>query len=181
MGSAHPHNAPYQAFETKDGWITLGAANQANWLRLLDVIEAPRLASDPRFVDNAARMKNRGELEQELNAVFRQRTKDDWLARLDEAGVPAGPVLDVCDMHRNEQVLAREMVVETQHTTLGPVKTIGFPVKFSKTPGGVKHSAPVYGEHTREVLAEYGFSDADIAALVEERAVILAEGLETAR
>ena len=174
MGSAHPLNAPYQAFETTDGWITLGAANQANWLKLLDLIEAPELGDDPRFADNHGRITHRVELAEALAPIIRTRTSADWLARLEAAGVPAGPVLDVAAMHRDPQTLAREMVTEAPHTKLGPVKTLGVPVKFSATPGSITRGAPLLGEHTREVLAEYGYSEAEVEALIGDGAVVAA-------
>jgi crotonobetainyl-CoA:carnitine CoA-transferase CaiB-like acyl-CoA transferase len=174
MGSAHPLNAPYQAFETADGWITVGAANQGNWRRLLEVLEAPELSEDPRFIEPQGRMDHLGELEAALNVLFRKRSSADWLARFEAAGLPAGPVQSILEMQADPQALARQMVVETEHSTLGPVKTLGLPVKFSETPGEVASAAPVYGEHTRAVLAEHGFSDAEIDALIAEGAVIAA-------
>ncbi len=174
MGSAHPLNAPYQAFETADGWITLGAANQANWLKLVDLIEMPELGDDPRFADNHGRITHRVELAAALAPIIRARTSADWLARLEAAGVPAGPVLDVAEMHRDPQTLAREMVTQAPHTKLGPVKTLGAPVKFSATPGGITRGAPLLGEHTREVLAEYGYDEAEVEALISDGAVIAA-------
>jgi crotonobetainyl-CoA:carnitine CoA-transferase CaiB-like acyl-CoA transferase len=175
MGSGHPLSAPYQAFATADGWITIGAANQGNWLRLVDVLEAGEVGADPRFADNDARMRHLPELEAALAPYFRERTSADWLARLENAGVPAGPVFDVSEMHRDPQTLAREMVVEVAHTTLGPVKTIGLPVKFSGTPGAVTSGAPVYGEHTRSVLREHGFSAEDIDRLAATGVVAAAD------
>ncbi len=172
MGSAHPLNAPYEAFKTTDGWITLGAANQANWLKLLDLITAPELGEDPRFTNNHDRITHRIELAKALAPIIRTRTSADWLSRLEAAGVPAGPVLDVAEMHRDPQTLARGMVTKAPHTKLGPVKTLGAPVKFSATPGGVTRSAPLLGEHTREVLAEYGYGDDEIDALICDGAVI---------
>ena len=176
MGSAHPLNAPYQAFETKDGWITLGAANQTNWLKFLEVIERPELANDPRFADGRGRMANLKELTDLLNAIFLERTKAEWLARLEAAGVPAGPVLDVNAMHADPHALARGIVTEVEHSRLGPVKTIGCPIQFSETPGEVAQGAPVYGEHTREVLAEYGFGEDRIAELIASGAAVAADG-----
>jgi len=174
MGSAHPLNAPYQAFETADGWITVGAANQGNWLRLLEVLEAPELSEDPRFAEPKGRMDHLRELEAALNAIFRKRGNADWLARFEAAGLPAGPVQSILEMQADPQALARQMVVETEHSKLGPVKTLGLPVKFSETPGEVAAAAPVYGEHSRAVLAEHGYSDAEIAALIDEGVVIAA-------
>ena len=171
LGTAHPLNAPYQAFRTSDGWITLGAANQANWLRLVEALEAPEIARDARFADNASRMAHRAELESALAPHFARRTAADWLARLEAAGVPAGPVLDINQMHRDAQTLARAMVVEVDHPKAGGVKTLGLPVKFSETPGGVVRAAPTFGQHSHEILAEHGFSDAEIERLIKDGAV----------
>jgi crotonobetainyl-CoA:carnitine CoA-transferase CaiB-like acyl-CoA transferase len=174
MGSAHPLNAPYQAFRTADGWITVGAANQTNWERVTRVLEAPELARDPRFRDNAGRQENLPALVEELERHFAQRSSQDCLARLEAAGVPAGPVLDIRQMHHDPQTLARDMVVGVPHSTLGEVETLGLPVKFSETPGAVAHGAPLYGEHTREVLAEFGYEEAEIEDLIDAAAVVAA-------
>jgi crotonobetainyl-CoA:carnitine CoA-transferase CaiB-like acyl-CoA transferase len=162
MGTAHPLNAPYQAFPASDGWITVGAANQENWLRLLEALESLELGKDPRFANNAERMRNLPALTAALSPLFQRRTLAEWLRRLEESGVPAGPVLDIAEMHADPQALAREMIVETTHTTAGQVKSIGLPIKFSDTPGGVRRAAPLLGQHTREVLREHGFSDVEI-------------------
>jgi crotonobetainyl-CoA:carnitine CoA-transferase CaiB-like acyl-CoA transferase len=114
------------------------------------------------------------ELEAALNAIFRIRGSADWLERFEAAGFPAGPVQSIQEMHADPQALARRMVVDTEHSKLGPVKTLGLPVKFSETPGEVATAAPVYGEHTRAVLAEHGFGEAEIDALIADGAVIAA-------
>ena len=180
MGSAHPLNAPYQAFQAQDGWIVVGGANQKNWLRTLDAIGAPELADDPRFHDNASRMANLKELEAELARRFETKPAAHWLSALEAKGVPCGPVYDTLQALADPQTKAREMVVEVEHSTAGPVKTIGLPVKFSETPGKVRTGAPVYGEHTREILTEYGFSAEEIAAFERDGAVV-ASGGPTAR
>jgi crotonobetainyl-CoA:carnitine CoA-transferase CaiB-like acyl-CoA transferase len=171
MGTAHPLNAPYQAFPASDGWITVGAANQENWLRLLDALGAPELGNDPRFVNNAKRMRNLSALTEALTPLFQRRTLVEWLRRLEESGVPAGPVLDIAQMHGDPQALARQMIVETTHPTAGKVKAIGLPVKFSNTPGGVRRPAPLLGQHTQEVLREHGFSDAEIEQMSGQGAI----------
>jgi crotonobetainyl-CoA:carnitine CoA-transferase CaiB-like acyl-CoA transferase len=174
MGSGHPLNAPYQAFRTADGWINVGAANQKNWERFLAVIEAPELALDDRFGSNAKRMAHLADLVEILSAKLCGRSSGEWLEQLEKAGVPAGPVLNVSEMHDDPQTIARGMVVEVDHPTAGAVKTIGLPVKFSTTPGGVARAAPLLGEHTREVLAEAGYATAEIDRLIAERAAIAA-------
>ena len=171
LGSAHPLNAPYQAFKTSDGWINLGAANQKNWERMLTVIGADELARDPRFEKNYGRMQNLPALETILNGYFSKDSSAAWLERLEAAGVPAGPVLDICEMHEDPQALSREMIVTTTHPIAGPVKAIGLPIKFSGTPGGVVRPAPLLGEHSREILAEAGFSAEEIERFVANGAV----------
>ena len=158
MGSAHPLNAPYQAIKTADGYINIGAANQRNWERLVEVIGRPDLGQDPRFVTNNDRMPNRHALEEELNQIFSGKTSEEWLNILEESGFPAGPVLSIKEMQADPQTIARDMVPVTTHATAGQVQTIGLPVKFADTPGGVRGPAPTLGQHTGEVLAEYGFT-----------------------
>ena len=176
MGSAHPLNAPYQAFEASDGWIVVGGANQKNWLRTLEALSAVELASDPRFVSGGDRMAHLHELEAELAPRFRAKPAAHWLSVLEEKGVPCGPVYDMLEALADPQTRARNMVVAVQHSTLGRVETLGLPVKFSQTPGGVRTGASIYGEHTRAVLTEHGFGDDEIAALEREGAIVAARG-----
>ncbi|MEL6476937.1 MAG: CoA transferase [Pseudomonadota bacterium] len=172
MGSAHPLSAPYQSFETADGWINIGAANQSNWERLVALLDAPDLAADPRFVSNDTRIVNREALAEEINLHTRQRNTATWLEIMEEAGLPAGPVLDILGMQADPQARARGMVTQVTHPTAGRVETLGCPVKFSATPSSVKGPSPRLGEHSREVLGEAGFSDAEIADLVASGSVI---------
>ncbi|MEM1428502.1 MAG: CoA transferase [Pseudomonadota bacterium] len=174
LGSAHPLNAPYQSFRTADGWINVGAANQRNWHRLLEVIGAPELEDDPRFTTNRDRIENLPALVALLEDHLKERPTQDWLARMEAAGLPAGPVLDIAEMHRDPQALARDMIVETQHPVAGAVKAIGAPVKFGATPGRVRRPAPTLGQHGREILAERGYSPAQIDALETCGALIAA-------
>jgi crotonobetainyl-CoA:carnitine CoA-transferase CaiB-like acyl-CoA transferase len=172
MGSAHPLNAPYQAFETAGGWIVVGGANRKQWQLMLEALDATELAADPRFVTGADRMAHLKELEGELSRRFRTKPAQYWLDALDAKGVPCGPVQDMLTALRDPQTIAREMVVEVEHSTLGPVKTMGLPVKFSETPGKVRKGAPRFGEDTRDVLREAGFGEAEIAAFEKDGAIV---------
>jgi len=174
MGSAHPLNAPYEAFATKDGYINLGAANQATWLRTIELLNRADLGEDPRFNEAAGRLVHREALASELAVEFKKRTSAEWLAALEQAKVPAGPVFNVLQMHADEQTIAREMVVEVNHTRIGAMKTLGAPVKFSATPGGVHRGAPIFGEHTAEVLREHGFDQADVEGMTASGAIFCA-------
>lgn len=175
MGSAHPLNGPYQAFEASDGWFTVGAANQRNWERLLEAMESSQLADDPRFKTNIDRMNNLKELEATLTPIFKTRSRSEWLDRMEAAGVPGGPVMDVCEMFDDPHAQARGMIPTVHHEKLGDVKTIGLPIKLSETPGKVATGAPLFGQHTEEVLGEIGFAEEEIAALVDEGAVALSD------
>jgi crotonobetainyl-CoA:carnitine CoA-transferase CaiB-like acyl-CoA transferase len=172
LGSAHPLTAPYQAFATQDGWITIGASNQSNYERLAQVLEAPELLADERFRDNASRMANLRALVELIALRFKRRPSSEWLAALAAVGVPAGPVLTISEMLEHPQVLARDMVVETMHPKAGKVRAIGCPVKLSETPARVSRAAPVFGQHTREVLEQVGLTPAEIDGLIQTRAAI---------
>ncbi len=174
MGSAHPLNGPYQAFQTADGWINVGAANQRNWLRFLDVIGAPELNDDSRFASNHDRMQHLKDLEEILNDHLRHETSGVWLARMERAGLPAGPVLDILQMQADPQAHARDMIVEVDHPVAGAVKTLGHPVKFSETPASIRSAAPLLGQHSREVLHEAGYDTGQIEAMIASGAVIAA-------
>jgi crotonobetainyl-CoA:carnitine CoA-transferase CaiB-like acyl-CoA transferase len=170
-GSAHILSAPYQAFRTADGWVTIGGANQANWERLVRVLNASQLLQDARFASNAERMKNLQALTESLNAILRAWSNKDLIKALEAAGVPCGPINSIADVAADPHALAREMVVELEHPRAGPTRALGLPIKLSRTPGKVTRPAPTFGQHTREVLAEFGFSAAEIDALYDAKAV----------
>ena len=175
QGSAHPLSAPYQAVRTADGYINVSGANQKNWLLMLEAMGASHLAGDPRFSENSDRMQNLPALIEELEGYFVQKPSAEWLDIMESVGVPAGPILNVKEMHEHPQTAAREMVVPLQHPVAGDTRVIGLPVKFADTPGKVQHAAPVFGQHTREVMREYGFSETEIDAMASNGDVVLGD------
>jgi crotonobetainyl-CoA:carnitine CoA-transferase CaiB-like acyl-CoA transferase len=172
-GSAHILTAPYQAFATRDGWINVGGANQANWERIARVIGRPELVADPRFQTNQARMEHRAELAALVGAALRERTSAEWIRELEAAGVPAGPVNQIGDMLADPQVAAREMVIEVDHPRAGRTRALGMPIKFSETRADLGRPAPLLGQHSREVLEQLGYAAAEIAALHQAGAVLV--------
>ncbi len=165
LGSGHPLVAPYQAIRTKDGHITISAGGWM-WPKLCELVD-PTLEKDPRFDTNARRMANVGELSKVLDERMSVKTTDEWIAELEAAGMPSGPINTIPAMHRDPQVLDRKMVVTQDHPVAGAVQTLGLPVKFSATPGGPARPATVYGQYTREILAELGYSGGDITRFTQ--------------
>ena len=170
-GSAHLLTAPDQAFRTADGWINIGGANQANWERIADALGHPEWRGDPRFAANSDRLRNLGALTDAMNVVLRTRTRAEWIAAFDAAGVPAGPVHSIGEALTHPQTLAQDMVVDLVHPQAGPTKALGCPVHFSETPTRVDRPSPLLGEHTRSILGEHGYTKAEIDALIAARVV----------
>ena len=171
LGSAHLLTAPYQAFRTRDGWINIGGANQANWERIADVLGHPEWRDDSRFATNSARMENLPALVDAMNAVLATRTKAEWIDAFDAAGVPVGPVHSIGEALTHPQTIAREMVVPLTHPQAGATRALGCPIHFSRTPTRITRPAPMLGQHTRALLREYGYDDAQVNALVAEGVV----------
>ncbi|HEV2780050.1 MAG TPA: CoA transferase [Actinophytocola sp.] len=165
LGSAHRVNAPYQAFPTRDGYLTIGAGNERLWERLCGVLHRPDLLADQRFGSNADRVRHQGELAAELGRTLSTRDTAEWMAMLGDAGIPAGPIRDYAQSCADPHTLAREMVVELDHPVEGRVRALGIPVKLSETPGRIRRPPPRLGEHTDEVLAAAGLSTDEIRSL----------------
>lgn len=166
-GTRHRLSAPYQAFRTADGYVTIGASSDHLWRRAVAALGCPRWLDDPRFASTADRLAHVSELEAEIETVTQTRTTAEWLAALDAAGVPAGPVHRYDETLDDPQVRAREMIVEMEHPIMGTVRTLGQPAKFSRSKTGSPRPAPWLGQHTRSVLAELGLSNAEIGELAD--------------
>ncbi len=172
-GSAHPLTAPYQAYATRDGWVNVGGANQANWERIARVIGRSELVEDVRFRTNSDRIRNLAELTPLIAEKLRERSSAEWIRDFEAAGVPVGPINRIGDMLADPQVAAREMVIEVDHPRAGRTKALGTPIKFPEAPGDLTRPAPLFGQHTREILGQLGYSAAQIEALQQGGAVFL--------
>ncbi len=164
-GQHHPLSSPYGRFRASDGFLNIAAGNDAMWEKLARVLECEEWLADERFSSVGGRVKHRDALTVEIEAALASAEVDSWVERINAAGVPCGPVLDLEQVFADPQVLWREMVVELPHPQRGTIKTTGLPVKLSETRGGFDRPPPLHGEHTEEVLCAAGFSDEQIAAL----------------
>ena len=165
-GSAHRLTAPYQAFKTKDGYINIGAANQSNWERLLNVLGLENLNKDPDFSDSKSRQVNRKKLEKILEKIFITKSSKEWIKMLIESSIPSGPIYNMKEVWEDEQVKYRKMDVKLDHPKQKNSRNIGVAVKLSKTPGKIKTPAPLYGEHSVKILKELSYSEDEIKNLI---------------
>ena len=166
MGNRHPTVVPYETFQAADGQVILAVGNEDMWRRFCRVAGLDELANDPRFASNRDRVLNYDALQPILVGTFQQRTRGDWMAALDAAGVPAGAVRDLHEVLTDEQLLARRMVESVIHPVAGEIRLLGVPVKLSETPGEIRTPPPTLGEHTDCVLTkDLGLSTARVAEL----------------
>jgi formyl-CoA transferase len=165
LATAHRLNAPYQALRASDGHFTVGAANPKLWPIFAGLIGRPELTQDPRFKGVGDRVKNRAALEKELEAATSRETRAHWLAKCEAAGIPAGPIYSIPEALADPHAQARGMVQELEHPQAGRVKTLGNPVKLSRSPATLRSAAPLLGADTDTVLAGVGYTAAQIAAL----------------
>jgi crotonobetainyl-CoA:carnitine CoA-transferase CaiB-like acyl-CoA transferase len=165
LGSGHVLTAPYQAFRTADGYINLGGANQANWERIAETLGHSQWKTDPRYQSNQARMENLESLVTDMQAVLSMKSSAHWIERFDEAGVPIGPVHSIAEALSHQQVQARDMVIELDHPKAGKTRALGLPLKMSRHRLSVDYPAPTLGQHSHEILIEFGFESNEIEAL----------------
>lgn len=173
LGSSHRNSAPYQGLKTSDGYIVVGAPNQPNWERLAMAFGCSELIAREEYSDNAGRLVNRARLEEELELTTTQKTTDEWLVILEEAGVPAGPILNMEQIWADPHVQDRGMEAVLEHPTAGTTKNIGLAAKLYGTPGRITKPAPLLAQHTREVLLGAGYTADEIDALGESGAAVI--------
>ena len=176
LGSAHRVSAPYQALRTRDGYLNLGAATQPTWEQLCRAIGREDLMEDQRFRAPWDRKAREEELAALLEETFSTEDTEHWLELLDSAGVVAGPIYNMEQVYRDPQVLAREMLVDTEDPELGTIHNIGVPVKLSATPGSIRRRAPALGEHSDEILLEHGFTQGEVGELLNAGVILANQG-----
>ena len=165
-GTRHRRSAPYQAYKTRDGYVTVGASNDKLWNNFCTMVCAkPEWLTDPRFATLPSRLKNIDALEQEIEAVLTTQPTAHWVEKLDAAEVPGGPVFGYEEIMQDAHIKARNMVVEMDHPIIGRMKTIGLPLKSTGELTAIRKPAPWLGQHSDEVLRAIGYGGADIAAL----------------
>ena len=164
-GNAHPSIVPYETFATADGQIAIGVGSQRQWLKLGPAMGLPGLATDARFAKNGDRVEHRDALIPILTARFATAASSAWLERLDAAGIPAGPILDVPSAFDTPQARALGTRVALRHPALGAVDQVAPPFELDATPASVRTPPPLLGEHADEILIELGYSSADVGRL----------------
>lgn len=162
-GNAHPNIVPYESFATADGDLVVAVGSERQWPRFCAALDLDDLATDPRFATNGARVVHRDVLRPILAARLAERTTGDWLAALEAADVPVGPVTDIMAAFGSPEAMAGGMLVEVEHPALGVLRQAGIPIGFERTPGAIRTPPPLLGEHTDTILTELGYDAEAIA------------------
>ncbi len=171
-GTRHRRSAPYQAYRSKDGYVTVGASSEKLWSNFCTMVcGKPEWMTDPRFSSLALRLAHVDELEQEIEKVLATQTTAHWVEMMDAAQVPGGPVYGYEQILNDPHIKARQMVVDIEHPKIGPMKTLGLPIKSTGDLTAIRRAAPCLGQHTEEVLRGMGYGDAEVQALFADGVV----------
>lgn len=171
LGNAHPNIVPYETFETADDAIVVAVGSERQWPRFCEVIGLPALAGDARFASNGDRVIHRAELRPILVDRFAQQGAKAWLAALEVASIPCGPINDVVTAFRSTEAVALGMTEEQTHPAWGVIRQAGIPFRLADTPATIRTPPPMLGEHTDEILDELGYAMAEIIDLRQRRVV----------
>ena len=153
FGNGHPNIVPYTVYAAKDASIAVAVGNDAQFVRLAEIVGHPEWATDPRFAANKDRVAHRDLIDGLVGTALATETADHWIAALHKVGIPAGRINSVAEALETEQAKARAMVETVEHPKLGPVRLLGTPFKFSETPTSIRRHPPTLGENTAEILA----------------------------
>ena len=169
IGNRHPSITPFESFKTSDGYVIIAIGNDTLWQKFCKLVDRPDLGADPRFTTNPLRTDNQKALKEELEKIFVNKSTDEWLHIIKDAGIPVGPINTVDRVMKDPSVIAHDMIVTTHHPVAGEVKMAGVPIKLSDTPGSVDGPAPTLGQHTREILKQFlSYDDSKIDELYKD-------------
>ena len=171
VGNDHPTSMPTSAYTTADGYMNVAASGEGMWKRLCPAIGRPELLTRAEFEGAANRAKNRKALNAELNAALSARKSEEWISILNAAGVPCGPIYSMDQVFADPQVQHLHAAATVKHPVLGEIRVVNQAVGLSRTPATMASATPEIGQHTDEVLAEVGYSAAEIARLREQKAI----------
>jgi crotonobetainyl-CoA:carnitine CoA-transferase CaiB-like acyl-CoA transferase len=172
FGNGHPSIVPYTTYQAKDAMIALAVGNDSQFARTAEVLGHPEWAGDVRFKTNRARVENRVAIDGLIEQALAADGSEAWLTKLKTAGVPCGRINSVAEALSDPQTAARDMIETVEHPTVGPLKMLGIPFKFSDTPASVRRPPPTLGQHTEEILeSEIGLDAGAIARLREDKVI----------
>jgi succinate--hydroxymethylglutarate CoA-transferase len=172
FGNGHPSIVPYTSYQTADAMIALGVGNERQFARLTDVLGHPEWAKDARFASNRARVENRAVIDSLISEALSPDKADSWLAKLKAAGIPCGKINSVAEALEDSQTAARKMIETIEHPTVGALKMLGIPFKFSDTACSVRRPPPTLGQHSEEILSgELGLDNKAIADLRRQKVI----------
>jgi crotonobetainyl-CoA:carnitine CoA-transferase CaiB-like acyl-CoA transferase len=172
FGNGHPSIVPYTTYRTADAMVAIGIGNERQFARIAEVLGHPEWAQDARFTSNRARVENRDLIDGLINEALSHDGADAWLDKLKAVGVPCGKINSVADALDDPHTVARDMIETVEHSTIGALKMLGIPFKFSDTACSVRRAPPTLGQHSDEILkGELGLDDKAIAELRQTKVI----------